>query len=193
MKIGIDLDGVVFDSETDYRVYSELYDLLELKRNSKINERELAFQKRFKWSEEEIADFFQKYQKKIVEESNYMPGAKMVLNMLKDEGHKLIIITARGTVNEKVIEWTEKRFKNDNMNIFNKTYYNVVNKEEICKKENIDVMIDDSNSNCKKISESKIKTIYLKASPSYDMEENEYLKVLYNWGEIYRYIKDLQE
>lgn len=193
MKIGIDLDGVVFDSETDYRVYSELYDLLELKRNSKINERELAFQKRFKWSEEEIADFFQKYQKKIVEESNYMPGAKMVLNMLKDEGHELIIITARGTVNEKVIEWTEKRFKNDNMNIFNKTYYNVVNKEEICKKENIDVMIDDSNSNCKKISESKIKTIYLKAAPSYDMEENEYLKVLYNWGEIYRYIKDLQE
>ena len=193
MKIGIDLDGVVFDSEKDYRVYSELYDLLELKRNSKINERELAFQKRFKWSEEEIADFFQKYQKKIVEESNYMPGAKMVLSMLKEEGHELLIITARGTVNEKVIEWTEKRFKNDNMNIFNKTYYKVVNKEEICKKENIDVMIDDSNSNCKKISESKIKTIYLKAAPSYDMEENEYLKVLYNWGEIYRYIKDLQE
>lgn len=193
MKIGIDLDGAVFDSETDYRVYSELYDLLELKRNSKINERELAFQKRFKWSEEEIADFFQKYQKKIVEESNYMPGAKMVLNMLKEEGHELLIITARGTVNEKVIEWTEKRFKNDNMNIFNKTYYKVVNKEEICKKENIDVMIDDSNSNCKKISESKIKTIYLKDAPSYDMEENEYLKVLYNWGEIYRYIKDLQE
>lgn len=193
MKIGIDLDGVVFDSETDYRVYSELYDLLELKRNSKINERELAFQKRFKWSEEEIADFFQKYQKKIVEESNYMPGAKNVLNMLKEDGHELIIITARGTVNKDVVEWTEKRFKNDNMNIFDKTYYNVVNKEEICKKENIDVMIDDSNSNCKKISESKIKTIYLKAAPSYDMEENEYLKVLYNWGEIYRYIKDLQE
>ena len=66
MKIGIDLDGVVFDSEKDYRVYSELYDLLELKRNSKVNERELAFQKRFKWSEEEIADFFQKYHKDIL-------------------------------------------------------------------------------------------------------------------------------
>ena len=35
MKIGIDLDGVVFDSEKDFRVYSELYDLLELKINSK--------------------------------------------------------------------------------------------------------------------------------------------------------------
>lgn len=162
MKIGIDLDGVVFDSEKDFRVYSELYDLLELKRNSKVNERELAFQKRFKWSEEEIADFFQKYHKEIVEESNYMPGAKNVLNMLKEDGHELIIITARGTVNKDVVEWTEKRFKNDNMNIFDKTYYNVVDKEEVCQKENIDVMIDDAISNCKKVSDSKIKTIYLK-------------------------------
>lgn len=86
MKIGIDLDGVLFDSEKDYRIYSELYDMLELKRNSKINEKELPFQKRFEWSENEIADFFGKYHKKIIEESNYMPGAKMILKMLKDEG-----------------------------------------------------------------------------------------------------------
>ena len=30
MKIGIDLDGVVFDSEKEFRVYSELYDMLDL-------------------------------------------------------------------------------------------------------------------------------------------------------------------
>ena len=33
------------------------------------------------------------------------------------------------------------------------------------------------------------KTIYLKDAPSYDLE-NEYVKMLYNWGEIYRYIKN---
>ena len=51
MKIGIDLDGVVFDSEKDWRIYSELYDMIELKQNSKINEKEIAFQKRFNWTE----------------------------------------------------------------------------------------------------------------------------------------------
>ena len=40
MKIGIDLDGVVFDSEKEYRVYSELYDIIDLKKNSKINNKE---------------------------------------------------------------------------------------------------------------------------------------------------------
>ena len=29
MKIGIDLDGVVFDSEKEFRVYSELYDMID--------------------------------------------------------------------------------------------------------------------------------------------------------------------
>ena len=29
MRIGIDLDGVVIDSETTFRVYEELYDLID--------------------------------------------------------------------------------------------------------------------------------------------------------------------
>lgn len=37
MKIGIDLDGVVIDSETTFRTYEELYDLLVLKGNNLID------------------------------------------------------------------------------------------------------------------------------------------------------------
>ena len=61
MKIGIDLDGVIFDTEKTFRVYSELYDMLELKQNSKENNYELKLQDRFNWSEEQINDFFNKY------------------------------------------------------------------------------------------------------------------------------------
>lgn len=37
MRIGIDLDGVVIDSETTFRVYGELYDLIDLKGNNLVN------------------------------------------------------------------------------------------------------------------------------------------------------------
>lgn len=74
MKIGIDLDGVVFDSEKEFRVYSELYDMLDLKQNSKINNKELKFQSRFKWTKEDIDGFLNKYHKQIIVESNFMPG-----------------------------------------------------------------------------------------------------------------------
>lgn len=193
MKIGIDLDGVVFDSEKEYRVYSELYDIIDLKKNSKINNKELKFQKRFRWTEEEIQGFIEKYHKQIVVKSNYMPGAKEVLQLLKAEGHLLVLITARGGINKDMIKITEERFKNEGMEIFDKFYWATENKDEVCVKEHIDIMIDDSYDKCESIAKSKIKTIYLKDAPSYDLEENDYIKVLYNWGEIYRYIKELEE
>ena len=193
MKIGIDLDGVVFDSEKEYRVYSELYDIIDLKKNSKINNKELKFQKRFKWTQEEIQGFIEKYHKQIVVKSNYMPGAKEVLKLLKAEGHILVLITARGGINKDMIKITKERLKNEGMDIFDKSYWATENKDEVCVEENIDIMIDDSNDKCESIAKSKIKTIYLKDAPSYDLKENNYIKVLYNWGEIYRYIKELEK
>ena len=193
MKIGIDLDGVVFDSEKDFRIYQELYDMFELKKNSKVDEKEIKLEQRFDWPKEATMDFLGKYHGPVVEEANYMPGAQMILRMLKEEGHELIIITARGIYSSHIIDLTEQRLEKDNMNIFDKYYFAVEDKAEVCKKENIDVMIDDSNHNCKNTSENGIKTIYFKDAPSYEMEENEYLKTLYNWGEIYRYLNEMEK
>lgn len=109
MKIGIDLDGVVFDSEKDFRIYQELYDMFELKKNSKVDEKEIKLQKRFDWSDEAIIDFLDRYHGPVVQETNYMPGAQMVLKMLKAEGHELIIITARGGYSKYIIDLTEQR------------------------------------------------------------------------------------
>ena len=192
MKIGIDLDGVVFDSEKEFRVYSELYDMLDLKQNSKINNKELKFHSRFKWTKEDIDGFLNKYHKQIIVESNFMPGVKRILKLLKEDGHTLILITARGGMNRDMIKVTEERLQQNEMNIFDKYYWATENKDEVCVKENVDIMIDDFCDKCKSIANSKIKTIYLKDAPSYDLEENEYIKVLYNWGEIYRYIKEIE-
>ncbi len=192
MKIGIDLDGVVFDSEKEFRVYSELYDMIDLKQNSKTDNRELKFQDRFQWTGKETEDFLKKYHKQIIEESNFIPGVKRILKLLKEDGHSLVLITARGGLNKDMIKITEERLKESGMDIFDKYYWATENKDEVCQRENIDIMIDDSCKNCENIANSKIKTIYLKDAPSYNLEENKYIKVLYNWGEIYRYIKKIE-
>ena len=191
MKIGIDLDGVIFDSEKEFRVYSELYDMIDLKQNSKLDNKELKFQDRFKWTTKETEGFLNKYHKQIIVESNYMPGVKRILNLLKQDGHSLILITARGGMNKDMIKITEERLKQSEMDIFDKYYWATENKDDVCIKENIDIMTDDFYKKCESIANKKIKTIYLKDAPSYDLEENEYIKVLYNWGEIYRYIKEI--
>lgn len=95
MRIGIDLDGVVFDSELEYRICCELYEIQDLKTNTIVNNKELQFQKRYSWNDEETQGFITKYHKHINENSNIMPGARKVLNLLKEDGHTLIIVTAR--------------------------------------------------------------------------------------------------
>lgn len=190
MKIGIDLDGVIFDSEKIFRVQAELYDMLELHRNSIIDNREVKFQDRYNWSKEQVDDFMQKYQTKIVKEAPFIPGAKEVLKMLKQDGHELIIVTARGEKTKEHIAITLETLKNNEMDIFDKYFWGVENKEDICLQEKVNLMIDDSDKKCKAVSDAKVKTIYLKDAPNFEMEENEYLKVLYNWGEIYRYIEE---
>lgn len=193
MKIGIDLDGVIYDSEKEFRIYTELYDMLELKQNNKKNENAVRIMDRFDWTDEQFDKFIDKYYLNIIKQANYMPGAQEILNRLKKDGHEFIMITARGGYREEIKCVTDERLKEDDMEIFEKKYYAINNKGEICEKENIDLMIDDSPENCKCVSNRKIKTIYLKDAPSYDIEENEYVKVLYNWGEIYRYIKEMEK
>ena len=53
-------------------------------------------------------------------------------------------------------------------------------------------MIDDNYEICRKMSENKIKTIYFRDKEMKKLEQNQYLKEVSNWGEIYRYIKEIQ-
>ena len=83
MKIGIDLDGVVIDSETTFRTYEEIFDIDILKRNSLINEEEPKFQARYDWTDEEEKEFIKRYFLTVSKESNLMSGFIGVYNLLK--------------------------------------------------------------------------------------------------------------
>ena len=190
MKIGIDIDGVILDSEKEFRIKAELYDVIKLKRNSIVNNKELKFQERYNWSEEEINEYIDQEFLSVSRECNFMPGAVEVINLLKQEGHELIIITARGGIVKEMKNVAEERLKEKNL-MFDKYYWAIHDKYEICKQEDIDIMIDDYYKTCKQISDNKIKTLYFREYPNYELEENEYLKEVHNWGEIYRYIKQI--
>lgn len=191
MIIGIDLDGVVFDSERQFRVYAELYDILTIKKNSIKDPQSLLFENRYDWTKSQVQDFLKNFHEKIIRDSSFMPGAKDVLKLLKKDGYKLIVITSRGLIHKKEINITKEMLKKEKMDIFDKYYFSIKNKLEICQKESIDLMIDDSINNCISVAENDIKTIYFRDSQNYNTKEGKYLKVMYNWGEIYRYINDI--
>lgn len=199
MRIGIDLDGVVYDTIENYRVYSELYDELVLKRDSRKDSREMMEQKRMNWTDEEFVDFFSRCHEKIVRESNLMPGCKEVLELLKKDGHELIVVTARGAATEEVDQITgfssdtvtvELMKKDGIYDLFTKCCFREGDKKKVCLEEKIDVMIDDLYSNCLDIASANIDTIYFENIQSFDLTGKENITTLYNWGEVYRYIRE---
>ena len=112
--------------------------------------------------------------------------------MLKKEGNEFIVISARGGTVEKMKDVAIEKFEEEEIS-FDKYYWKQEDKLEVAQKENIDIMIDDSYDVCKKLSENKIKTIYFRDKEMKKLEQNEYLKEVSNWGEIYRIINTIEQ
>lgn len=188
MKIGIDLDGVVIDSEATFRTYEEIFDIDTLKGNNLINKEEPKFQARYHWTEEQKQEFIEKYFLTVSKESNLMSGFIGVYNLLKKQGHEFVVITARGGF-VKEMKDDAIRLLEENKIEFDKYYWRIDDKLEVCQKEKVDIMIDDDWRIIKELANNHIKTLYFRDTNLVKLKENEYVKEVNNWGDIYRIIK----
>ena len=192
MKIGIDLDGVVIDSETTFRTYEEIFDIDILKGNNLINKKEPKFQARYNWTNEQEKEFIEKYFLIVSKESNLMSGFIGIYNLLKEQGHEFVVITARGGFVKEMKDDAIRLLEEKNIK-FDKYYWNVDDKLEICKNEKVDIMIDDDWKIIKRLADNEVKTLYFRDTNLMKLEENKYIKEVNNWGEIYRYIKEMKK
>lgn len=190
MKIGIDLDGVVIDSETTFRTYEEIFDIEILKGNNLINREEPKHQGRYNWTEEQEKKFTEDYYLTVSKESNLMSGFKKVYQLLREQGHEFVVVTARGGAIEAMKDDAIRLLKENNIE-FDKYYWKMKDKLDACKQENVDIMIDDDWRIIKKLSDNHIKTLYFRDTNLVKLEENEYIKEVNNWGDVYRVIKEL--
>ena len=189
MKIGIDLDGVVIDSEATFRTYEEIFDIDTVKGNNLINREEPKFQARYNWTEEQKQEFIEKYFLTVSKESNLMSGFIGVYNLLKKQGHEFVVITARGGFVKEMKDDAIRLLEENNIT-FDKYYWKIDDKLEVCKNENVDIMIDDDWRIIKNLAANNIKTLYFRDTNLVKLEENKYIKEVNNWGDIYRFIRN---
>ena len=182
-KLALDLDGVVFDSENLYRVYTEMYDVDVKKGNNIINNSERTFQKRYNWDKSEFSEFYNKYSKIILEKANIMSGAEIVIKKLL-EYFDIIIVTARS---DEEMKYALEKFEKVNLNMV-KVYNNEQKKIDKFIEEKVDYVIDDDSVICVNASNNNIHALYFKNNASDKLEENEYIKNVNNWGEVYKYL-----
>ncbi len=184
-KIALDLDGVVFDSETLYRVYTEIYDIDKFHKNSLIDNKKRTFQERYSWDKETQGRFYKEYASTVLKSANIMSGAEVVLKrLLKHQAYEFIIVTARSEAEIQICK--NKLAEIGLANI--KIYHSKIKKIDTLIEEHIDVIIDDDEKICKEASNHSIKALYFKNAATNEITDNEYLKTVNNWGEIYKYL-----
>lgn len=88
-----------------------------------------------------------------------------------------------------MINIVTEKFQKENIK-FDKYYWKTQDKLKICKDEQIDIMIDDNPNTCQKLSQNNIKTLYFRSIYGKKIQENENLKEVHNWGQVYTAIKN---
>ena len=187
MKIGIDIDNVISNFNDELLKEYIIHDK-EIKGNGIVNKNEYIT-KMFNWTDEEEKRFYKENIERIAINLKPIKDSIKYIYKLKEIGCKIYIITGRdnGDYSDSynmTVNWL-KKYNIYYDELFIVDSYNSHTKTEICLKNNIDIMIDDSKRMCEDIKKHGI-TAFLMDTP-YNRDTNEFIRV-HTWKEIYKII-----
>ena len=179
MRIGLDMDDTICSTEETIIKFANKYSI-----EQKINPDDI-------WYDENIKrDFLTKYLETIYLSEPLKEDADKVINEIKNKGNEVIIITARSNsfININMEDLINNYLLNNGI-IVDKIIINARNKAEICKQNNIDLMLDDSIYNYYSLTENGINTVL------YDEEDkNKDIKNrVKSWKQFMEYINSINK
>lgn len=191
MRIGIDIDDTItnikdkltnaaleYAKSLNKNVQNIDYNIVDIYNNGNI------YQKLFNFNYEELKYFLGTIQEEITDNAIPRENCVKVINKLHNDGNEIYIITARDKEFHEDPYLQSKEFLDKNSIYYDKLIVNSRNKAMACIENNIDLLIDDSISNCLNSDNFGIDTITI------GNKNNRGIKNVDNWEEIYDYIKN---
>lgn len=186
MNIGFDFDGVILDSETQFSFLAEYWSYFSLNKQ-RLKKDDVALENCFDWTHEEFEQFYETLFHEGTTKSNFMVGAKEILEKLRQDGHKLYVISRRGFYHEHEIKSALPKLQEFGFE-FDDVFFSIDKKLEKCKELNISIMVEDNPDNLKPFLKSNIKSIYLRAKTIKPLKHKN-VEEADSWMDIYKIIK----
>lgn len=192
MNIGIDIDDTLSNSFESVFADSQKFDIEELgnsgevKQYGKISNHNYIETMYSHWTPEQTDLFWKKYFINMLTKAIPKTYAPEIVQKIKQEGNKVIIITSRYEVVQRknIIEDYTKQWLKKNDIPYDELIMNAQNKLEVAAKAKVDLFIDDSISHCTKMQEGKIKALLYTTIMNQSLDVPE-LERVYSWPQIY--------
>lgn len=185
MRIGIDIDDTITDS-WKYLIprFSELYNISE---DELIESLPYYRSVEGKANKEEYFRNIRELCNTVMNDVPLKPDAEKYLNLLHEDGHELIFITARSIEYDNPYRASKNYLKK--MHIpYDKIIAAAHDKSIACREEKIDLFIDDSLIHCQEVAAIGVPTLLFENN--YNKQDQNFPHVK-NWEEVYQYINEV--
>jgi len=193
MIIGIDIDNTLTDIEEElneaaFKYAKELGKKVDFSEDigedSKNNGN--IYKEKFNFTYNELKYFLKDIQEEIINKAKPRSYTVEIIKDLRKKGNKIYIITARDSEFHNDPYMLSKNWLDKNDIEYDKLIVNAREKAPICKKEKVDLFIDDSLNNCIDVSNEGIRVIRISNSK----EKHGNIITLSNWQDIAKYIEN---
>ena len=193
MNIGIDIDGVLTDDD-EYILSSTSKYCYENNIEGFTNPYNYEYNK-LNWTQEIIDSYRSKYFEEYVDNEPPRKFASEVIKKLKNDGHKIFIITARyrsldNTEAGEDMRFRIKRWLDKNEIVYDKLLFAETPKLKEINENKIDIMIEDSPTTIPDIV-GATKVFCFDARYNQNLKFNNMIRV-FSWYDIYRKVKELE-
>ncbi len=184
MNIGIDIDDTITNT------YETLIPIVAISYGMNIEKlmKKHPSYKELSGTLPDFGDFAKKNFARVAKMVPLKVGAVDIINKLREQGHKIIFITARNDKDFKDPYKASCDYLKANGIKFDKLIVNSNNKAKDCVLENIDLFIDDNTMNCKAVKNKGIITLQMKTIFS---KGSKNLRSVNDWQEVYNVVQEM--
>lgn len=144
MIIGLDIDDVIFNTSAMVK------EVLGKAENQGLNAIKLDVM-RGDTKVPGVKEFLQKYLIVAVKNAKPMLGAAEIIHKLRKDGHKIILITARGNKYFPGTRVANEKALKDAVVEWDLIVYDSADKVEACRENGVEIFVDDSPRNCMEV------------------------------------------
>lgn len=189
MKIGIDVDGVLCRT-VEYFLFD-----FNKQHNTKFSRddiKEVEFIVLEGFDGDYILDKLVEHIDGNMSFYDITDHSKKVLKKLKEQGHELIVITARmNHFKDKTVEWLEYHFGKDffdDIVFYNHSSKERIPKYKVCNDMAVELLIDDSPDNAIGANKHGINVLVMSNPWNEHLEDTNMLKRVNNWKDVLEHL-----